>query len=52
MRDTAEEVKTNLYAMYFCGPRHMDEQRLDNQIEAILYRYRMLSGKPPGSDGR
>ena len=35
MRDTAGEVKTNLYAMYSCGPLHMDEQRQDNQLEPI-----------------
>ena len=35
MRNTAREVRTKSYAMYSCGPLHMDEQRLDDQLEPI-----------------
>ena len=35
MRDTAEEVRTNSWAMYSCGPLHTDEQELDDQLESI-----------------
>ena len=33
MRDTAGEVRVNLYLMYTCGPFNMDEQRMDHQQE-------------------
>ena len=32
-QDTAEEVGTNSWVMYSCGPLHMDEQRQDVQLE-------------------
>ena len=35
MQNTAEEVKTNSYAMYSCGNPHMDEQKVnDKQVFA------------------
>ena len=33
MRDTAEEVRTKSQAIYSCGLHHMDEQRLDDQLD-------------------
>ena len=33
MQDTAGEVGTSSYVMYSSGPIHMDEQRLDDQLE-------------------
>ena len=33
MRDTAGEVGTNSLVTYSCGPLHMDEQWLDDQLE-------------------
>ena len=35
MQDTAGEVRTNTYAIYSCGPLHMDEQGEDVQLEPI-----------------
>ena len=35
MRDTTWEVRTNSYAIYFYGRLHMDEQRLDDQLEPM-----------------
>ena len=35
MQDTAREVRTNSLAMYSSGPIHMDEQKLDDQLEPI-----------------
>ena len=36
MRDTAGEVRTNLWAMYSRRPLHMDKQRLDDQLEPMF----------------
>ena len=35
MWDTVGEVRTKSQAMYSCGPPHMDELKLDNQLEHI-----------------
>ena len=35
MWDTAGEVRTNSWAIYSCGPLHMDEQKQDDQLEPI-----------------
>ena len=35
---TAIEVRTNTYAIYSCGPLHMDEKRLYDQLESIYNR--------------
>ena len=35
IRDTSGELRANSEAMYSCGPLHMDEQRLDGQLEPI-----------------
>ena len=35
MRDTAGEVRMNSKAIYSCGPLHIDEQRLVDQLEPI-----------------
>ena len=37
MRDTAGQVRTNLYATIISGPFHMDVQVLDDQQELIHY---------------
>ena len=35
MQDTAGEVRTNSEVTYFGGPLHVDEQRLDDELEPI-----------------
>ena len=37
MLDTAAEVGTNSYVTYSCGPLHMDDHRLDEQLEPTYH---------------
>ena len=38
--------------MYYCGAPHMDEQRLDGQLEPIYYSSVLIQEGPAGSDER
>ena len=35
MQETVGEVKTNLLAIYSCGPTDMDKHMFDDQLEPI-----------------
>ena len=42
MQDTPGEVRTNSKAIYSSGPLHMDEQRLDEQLEPIYHSFVLI----------